>query len=99
MTADATDESPDLLDDRSAQIPPLAADPPQETVVHERIKGVITRRLEKVRSATRAELKQALESKDRPAFDMVFDALVVQRCLVVDENATGKATRWRLASL
>ena len=55
-----------------------AEDPPQQTVVHERIKGVITRRLTKVHTATRAELKQAVESKHRPSFDEVFDALVAE---------------------
>ena len=71
--------------------------PPLQTVVHERIKGVIIRRLTKVHTATRAELKQALESKHRPSFDEVFDALVADDHLVVaDEGA--KTTRWRLAN-
>ena len=71
--------------------------PPQQTVVHERIKGVITRRLKKVHTATRAELKQAVESKHRPSFDEVFDALVADDYLVVADEGT-RTTRWRLAN-
>lgn len=72
-------------------------EPPPQKTVHERITGVITRRLLKVGQATRSELRVAVESKDRPAFDAVFDALVDDGYLVIDENATGKTTRWRLA--
>ena len=89
--SDATDTS-HLANDAAA-----AEDPPLQTVVHERIKGVIIRRLTKVHTATRAELKQSLESKHRPSFDEVFDALVADDNLVVaDEGA--KTTRWCLAS-
>ena len=72
-------------------------EPPPQKTVQERITGVITRRLLKVGQATRSELRVAVESKDRPAFDAVFDALVDDGYLVIDENATGNTTRWRLA--
>ena len=89
--ADRTPPTPHLANDASA------AEEPLQTVVHERIKGVIIRRLTKVHTATRAELKQSLESKHRPSFDEVFDALVADDDLVVaDEGA--KTTRWCLAS-
>ena len=89
--ADRTPPTPHLANDAAA------ADEPLQTVVHERIKGVIIRRLTKVHTATRAELKQSLESKHRPSFDEVFDALVADDDLVVaDEGA--KTTRWCLAS-
>lgn len=66
-------------------------------VVHERVKGVIARRLQKVGQATRAELKQALKSKDRHEMDAVFDALVGLGHLVAAEKNLN-TTRWRLVN-
>ncbi len=51
-----------------------------------RVKGVIMRRLAKVGHATRGQLKQALQAKDRPEFDAAFGLLVEQGCLVTDEG-------------
>ena len=67
--------------------------------VHERIKGVITRKLQKVGQATRSQLRAAQDGKsgDRQAFDDgVFDSLVTEGYLVaVDENT--RPIRYRLA--
>ena len=51
---------------------------------YDRIKGVITRRLQKVGQATGSALKQSLESKDRPLFDLVFGRLVADGHLIPD---------------
>jgi hypothetical protein len=71
--------------------------PQRRLTVHERIKGVITRKLQKVGQATRSELRVAVESKDRQEFGAVFDAMT-DGYLVADENVIGKAIRWRLAN-
>ena len=60
---------------------------------YDRIKGVITRRLQKVGQATPSALKQSLESKDRPLFGPVFDRLAGESYLIpADPN------RYRLAA-
>jgi hypothetical protein len=55
---------------------------------------VITRRVQKIHRASRSQLKQSLDSSDRPHFDAAFNALVESRYLVVDED---NARLYRLA--
>lgn len=63
--------------------------------IHDRLKGVITRRLQKVGQARRYQLRMATESKDRAGFDVIFDSLVECKYLVTVE---GDEALWRLSN-
>ena len=61
--------------------------------VHDRIKRVITRRLQRVGQERRSQLRRATESKYRAEFDVFFDSLVECKYLVADESGA----QYRLA--
>jgi hypothetical protein len=70
----------------------LAADAQQ------RVAQAITRKLKRITSATRLELRRACDSSIRHDFDTVFDFFLDKGFLVCSEGGDGHVSRYELAA-